>query len=666
MEKKIINLSSLNGRNGFRLDGTIAYDASGGIVSGAGDINGDGLDDVLIFAPGPTYPGITYVVFGKARGFSAAADLSNIDGSNGFRVVKMAPSRFFFSSASSAGDVNGDGFDDVIVGAGGADPNDVYNAGSSYVVFGKSSRFGTTLDVSNLNGRNGFRLDGTAINDFSGSSVSGAGDVNGDGFDDVMVSTYYADPNGAYSGSSYVIFGKASGFDAALKLSSLNGNNGFRIDGLATYDFLGRSISSAGDINGDGFDDVIIGADGADPNGNIRAGSSYVIFGKAAGFGAAFDLSRIDGKNGFRLDGEAYDFSNDSVSNAGDVNGDGFDDLIIAARGVDPHVKILAGSSYVVFGKASGFDAALKLSTLNGTNGFRLDGGAAYDLSGESVSGAGDVNGDGFDDLLIGAPNASPHGKYSGSSYVVYGKASGFGATLDLSTLNSKSGFRIDGAANRDFAGQSVSSAGDVNGDGFADLLIGADGADPNGLERAGSSYVLFGGDFTHSVTRLGTSNADHLLGTKVADRFVAGKGNDTMLGRGGADVFHGGAGNDTISVSDHRFRLVDGGSGTDTLKLGGNHLNLNLKYVHSRINGIEAIDMTGHGHNTLTLTALDVLNLSDTGNTLKVTGNASDRVVGLNHDWEEGGIHGNFHTYTSDAAVLLVGVNVTTDFPMA
>ncbi|TXI16783.1 MAG: hypothetical protein E6Q62_10780 [Nitrosomonas sp.] len=666
MKRHVINLSSLDGKNGFRLDGTLAYDSSGSMVSDAGDVNGDGFDDLLIFAPGATYPGITYVVFGKSSGFSAASDLTGIDGSNGFRLIKMEPSRFLFSSASSAGDVNGDGFDDVIIGAGGADPNDVYNAGSSYIVFGKSSRFGATLDVSSLNGCNGFRLDGVAINDFSGSSVSTAGDVNGDGFDDVIVSTYYTDLNGAYSGSSYVIFGKASGFDAALKLSNLNGNNGFRIDGLAAYDFLGRSISSAGDINGDGFDDLIIAADGADPNGNKWAGSSYVIFGKAAGFGAALDLSRIDGKNGFRLDGEAYDFSSDPVSNAGDVNGDGFDDLIIAARGVDPHGKKWAGSSYVVFGKAFGFDATLKLSMLNGSNGFRLDGGVAYDLSGFSVSDAGDVNGDGFDDLLIGSPNASPHGRYSGSSYVVYGKASGFGATLNLSTLNSNSGFRIDGAVSRDFAGESVSSAGDVNGDGFADFLIGADGADPNGIEMAGSSYVLFGGDFTYSVTRLGTSNADHLVGTKMADRFVAGIGNDKMLGRGGADVFHGGAGNDTLSVSDHRFRLVDGGSGTDTLKFSGNHLNLNLKHFHNRINSIEAIDMAGHGHNTLTLNVLDVLNLSDSGNTLKVTGNTGDRVAGLKHGWEDAGIHGNFHTYTNDAAVLLVGVNVTTDFPIA
>ncbi|HEY9816307.1 MAG TPA: integrin alpha, partial [Candidatus Obscuribacterales bacterium] len=174
-------------------------------------------------------------------------------------------------------------------------------------------------------------------------------------------------------------------FAPVLNLSSINGSNGFRIDGTAAGELSGWSVSGAGDVNGDGFDDLIIGARGADING-AESGSSYVVFGKAGGLSATFNLSTLDGTNGFRLNGTATDhYSGDMVSSAGDINGDGFDDLIIGAYGADPNGGN-SGSSYVVFGQASGFSATLNLSTLNGSNGFRLDGAAAYDFSGDAVS----------------------------------------------------------------------------------------------------------------------------------------------------------------------------------------------------------------------------------------------------------------------------------------
>jgi len=316
---------------------------------------------------------------------------------------------------------------------------------------------------------------------------------------------------------------------------------------------------------------------------------------------------------------------------------------------------IVGDGSYVVFGKAAGFAATLDLSSLDGNNGFRLDG-----IYGDSVSGAGDVNGDGFADLIVGL--GDPNGDYSGSSYVVYGKAGGFSAVLDLSSLDGSNGFRLDGAAAGDFSGFPVSGAGDVNGDGFADLMVGATGADPNG-DLSGSSYVVFGGNFNGAVTALGTAGADKLKGSKAADRMVAGDGDDTLIGRGGSDVFHGGAGDDTIEIRDVNFQLVDGGAGYDTLKLDRSHLELDLSSVYGRISDLEAIDMKGNGHNTLTLTALDVLNLSSTSNTLTVDGNNNDSVVGLSNGWTDGGIDDGYHTFTNGAAVVLVGVHVMTDF---
>ena len=136
------------------------------------------------------------------------------------------------------------------------------------------------------------------------------------------------------------------------------------------------------------------------------------------------------------------------------------------------------------------FSSSINLSSLNGSTGFRLDGVSASDASGSSVASAGDVNGDGFADLIIGAPGADPNGNsYSGSSYVVFGKASGFTSGINLSSLNGTTGFRLDGVASSDYSGASVASAGDVNGDGFTDLIVGAYGADPNG-SSSGSRAV--------------------------------------------------------------------------------------------------------------------------------------------------------------------------------
>ncbi|MEE4295944.1 MAG: integrin alpha [Wenzhouxiangella sp.] len=136
----------------------------------------------------------------------------------------------------------------------------------------------------------------------------------------------------------------------------------------------------------------------------------------------------------------------------------------------------------------------IPLSSLDGNNGFRLDGAAAGEISGGAVSNAGDINGDGIDDLIIGASAASPNGAVrAGSSYVVFGRKNGFDATINLSTLDGNSGFRLDGVSANDSSGAAVSSAGDINGDGVADLIIGARFADPGGLVSAGSSYVVFG-----------------------------------------------------------------------------------------------------------------------------------------------------------------------------
>ncbi|MEH2345702.1 MULTISPECIES: hypothetical protein [unclassified Nostoc] len=410
-------------------------------------------------------------------------NLSNLNATQGFAINEINRGDSTRSSVSNAGDINSDGIDDVIIGAFLASPNDLYNSGQSYVVFGSKGGFDAEFSLSSLNGTNGFTINGINEGDFLGS-VSNAGDINGDGIDDVIIGAFRASPNGSYSGQSYVVFGSKNDFDAQFNLSTLNGTNGFTINGINEGDGLGWSLSSAGDINSDGIDDLIIGARFADPNGSY-SGQSYVVFGSKDGFDAQFNLSTLNGTNGFAINGiEEGDFSGWSLSSAGDINGDGIDDLIIGAFFADPNGN-RSGQSYVVFGSNGDFDAQFNLSTLNGTNGFTINGiKESYSL-GTSVSSAGDINGDGIDDLIIGAPDASPNGELSGQSYVVFGSKGGFDAQFNLSTLNGTNGFTINGTDIVDYSGRSVSSAGDINGDGIDDLIIGGGGS--------GESYVVFG-----------------------------------------------------------------------------------------------------------------------------------------------------------------------------
>jgi Ca2+-binding RTX toxin-like protein len=326
----------------------------------------------------------------------------------------------------------------------------------------------------------------------------------------------------------------------------------------------------------------------------------------------------------------------------------------------------VAGETYVVFGKSSGFTATVDLSTLDGTNGFRLDGIDVGDFSGKSVSSAGDVNGDGFDDLIIGAYLAAPG--TVGESYVVFGKSSGFTAAVDLSTLNGTNGFRLDGIDVGDFSGDSVSSAGDVNGDGFDDLIIGATNAAPGGKPGAGESYIVFGGNFTGGMeTQVGDATANTLTanqGVEAVDILVGGQGSDTLISDGGQDVLYGGEGADTLAIVSTAFQRVAGGNGTDTLRLDGSGLTLNLTTLaDNTLTDIEVIDITGSGANTLTLDFQEVVNISSTSNTLTVRGNAGDAVflgTGWFHAANQTIDSVTYQVFTQGAATVLVESPVT------
>ena len=397
---------------------------------------------------------------------------------------------------------------------------------------------GGTIELSELgtlNGSPGFVMNGAAEGDVAGIAVSGAGDVNGDGFDDLLIGAYGADPHENFSGAAYVVFGgEMVGSGGAIELSelgTLNGSPGFVMNGAAEYDFTGDAVSGAGDVNGDGFADLLVGAPYADPNGN-NSGAAYVVFGGAdVGSSGPVELSALNGSAGFRLTGVAADdYAGKAVSGAGDVDGDGFADLLVGARKADP-TGSNSGAAYVVFGGAGGFPASIALGSLNGSAGFVMNGAAAGDYAGEAVSGAGDVNGDGFDDLLIGAYGAEPTGTNSGAAYVMFGGAGvGSGGAIELSTLDSSAGFVMNGAAMGDRAGDAVSGAGDVNGDGFNDLIIGAPQVDLNGLFNYGSAYLVFGARLNHPILP-GGAGADTLRSTGEPQQLLGAQGADSLFG---------------------------------------------------------------------------------------------------------------------------------------
>jgi len=574
------DITDLDGSNGFALDGV-----TGRTVSDAGDVNGDGLDDLVIRSDDAVY-----VVFGASGlGSSGVLEASDLDGSNGFLVNGASTSdtgRSFDQLVSGAGDVNGDGIDDLVIGdyyapGGyyGGPVNGLRLPGVSYVIFGANDLGNTgALEVSDLDGDNGFVIFGANAYDYSGSAVSSAGDVNGDGVDDLLIGAVYAYGGGA----TYVLFGGVGlGNTGELALTDLSNPDGFVITNTEFGGDSGVAVSGAGDINGDGVDDILVTAEYVPADGNIQAGRAFVVFGSSSvGSTGPVDLSELNGTNGFALLGvgderDQFDFSlmiGHSVSGAGDVNGDGADDLIIASNfsvfDGGAFESSLFNAGYVVFGGSGvGNTGELPLSELNGDNGFVLIGSTT-----DSVSGAGDVNGDGVDDLLIGSFSTDFEDLTNvGTSHVVFGGSNlGSSGILELFDLNGSNGFTLNASSNSADFGRSVSNAGDVNADGVDDIVIGADN----------TSYVVFGmqspvdsGPGSGGPTQCNgltitvnlnngdtpTGGDDVILGTPGADIINALAGNDTICGEGGNDILNAGSGDDWVS----------GGAGNDVIRGG-------------------------------------------------------------------------------------------------
>jgi RTX calcium-binding nonapeptide repeat (4 copies)/FG-GAP repeat len=639
--------------------------------------------------------------------------LGNLNGINGIHIngANVLP--------SNAGDVNGDGFDDLLIGA----PTNISSSdpGSAYLIFGTANGIPTNIDLDNLRPRQGMHLTGLRPEHYAGNGVSIVGDLNHDGFDDFVVMSGITDPNSLTTSlHSYIVFGHAGAFPTSFAMNRVNGENGYILDGLPIDEAMGgtAALSTAGDFNGDGYQDFALGLRTASSAEPFESGSTFIVFGAAAPYDRSVDIRVLNATEAWRINGaqERGQIGGDLAS--GDINGDGFDDVLMSSGGGKP--------AYVVFGKADGFDSALSVASLDGSNGFALTsalvGGniTAADLNGDgfddviiqdltnnvgsvrvvfghsgafastvslnaldgtngftmlggaeinrgsfAISSAGDVNGDGYEDLLIGVPHATANRQvFAGATYVVFGHGGAFDAQLNLAQMDISQGLRINGVSKNQFSGNSASSVGDLNGDGFGDIAIAGFGllGTPNSPPPDGT-YIVYGRDFNNSVAFEGTARGDVLTGTDSGEALVGGRGNDLLNGGAGSDSLIGGANNDVLvwDAADHR---IDGGSGFDTLRFDGADQTLDLTLLPSKvITGINVVDLTGSGDNHLRLSLQDLLQMSDNG-ALRVAGNAGDSVETTTTGWTQiadqsiGG--NNYHAYLHGSATLLIDSDLT------
>ncbi|WP_108869779.1 gliding motility-associated C-terminal domain-containing protein [Aquimarina aquimarini] len=322
-----------------------------------------------------------------------------------------------------------------------------------------------SFDVTTLNGANGFRIPGIDPESQFGAETKFIGDINNDGFEDIALGVNNADVNGVnLAGAAYIIFGSDTELLASFDITPLDGTNGFVIEGRNDESRrMGSSVEGVGDVNGDGIDDLAITASRV----------TFVIYGKTTPFTPTLDIDYVNaGTNGFKMN--FFLFSSNEVSKLGDVNGDNIDDFITA--------NSIGGSAAIVFGRSSNFPAEINLSYLDGINGFTTSGypssRAAY-----FVGGAGDINNDGFNDIIIGEWSSSG-GLSSGGqrTRVLFGRST-FSASEDLEALDGTNGFTVDNSGGGLLI--FVGSLGDINNDGIDDFyseqsaIFGKQSSDP-------------------------------------------------------------------------------------------------------------------------------------------------------------------------------------------
>jgi len=487
----------------------------GHALSSAGDMNGDGFSDIALGAymydKGSNNEGAIMIHYGSAIGINTAPAL----------VLESDQTEAQFGvSVACAGDVNGDGYADLIAGARYYDKGQT-NEGAAFMYQGSSAGL-NPVPISVLESNQG--------DAWLGSAVAPAGDVNGDGFSDVLVGSYTFDHGQTDEGSVFVWLGKGRGVDSSAPQSMYPEQ---------PYSEFGFSVSDAGDVNGDGFGDVIIGAPLFD-NGQSDEGAVFIYHGSVAGLTAPLIIES---------DHENAELGK-SVANAGDTNGDGYDDVIVGAVYFS-NGQLYEGAAFIFYGSPSGINANAKTT---------LEINQANAWFGRSVDGAGDVNGDGYGDVLVGATEYDNNEENEGAVFLFHGSQTGI-------NINPAQMFECNnGAAHLGYA---VAGAGDVNADGFDDILLGAplftnqqsnEGAAflYYGSQQAGlANPVVFEGDLADAQMGFSVSSAGDINGDGFIDILI-GSPNFTVNqnSKGAAFAYYGSA--DGVSPSIKAMLSID------------------------------------------------------------------------------------------------------------